>query len=65
MSLSMHFNQFFSTKAYFKVCTEAQKLGCHFFHINPYCVLILNDKSERECLTPVILHTNALCKVIL
>ena len=37
MALSMHFNWFFSTKAYFKVCIKAQNNSVTiFFHINPY-----------------------------
>ena len=35
--LSMHFNWFFSAKANFKVCIEAQKISVAiFFHVNPY-----------------------------
>ena len=35
--LSMHFNRFFSAKANFKVCIEAQKfLVTIFSHVNPY-----------------------------
>ena len=35
--LSMHFNWFFSTKAYSKVCIKAQNNSVAiFFHINPY-----------------------------
>ena len=33
----MHFNWFFSAKANFKVCIEAQKISVAiFFHVNPY-----------------------------
>ena len=35
MLLSMHFNQLFSTKAYFKVYIEVHKIRLPFFHINP------------------------------
>ena len=35
--ISMHFNWFFSAKANFKVCIEAQKISVTiFFHVNPY-----------------------------
>ena len=33
----MHFNWFFSAKANFKVCIEAQKISVAiFFYVNPY-----------------------------
>ena len=46
----MHFNRFFSAKAYFKVCIEAHKIWLPFF---PYqslqlSTIVLNDKGTRH-----------------
>ena len=50
----MHFNWFFSAKANFKVCIEAQKNSVAiFFHVNPYYYIstsVLNDILRTVCL---------------
>ena len=34
--LELHFSQLLSSKAYFKVCFEVQKIWLPLLHVNPY-----------------------------
>ena len=45
----MHFNQFFSAKANFKVCIKAQKYSVAIvFHVNPYTIVLNNIYQDER-----------------
>ena len=47
----MYFNWFFSTKANFKVCIEAQNiLVAIFFHVNPYYYISTSVLNDTYCI---------------
>ena len=52
----MHFNQFFSTKAYFKACIEAQKNWLPFF---PYQSLLPYKQKYQQTLYLAVCSDNA------
>ena len=61
----MHFNRFSSTKTYFKVCIEAQRIFYYFLHVNPYYILstiILNDMRVDNTSTITVQLTSKFTK---
>ena len=56
--LSMHFNWLFLSTAYFKVCTEVHKTGCHvFMSVFDACTYVCAS-SYIEILYPYILYVH-------
>ena len=60
----MHFNWFFSTKAYFKVCIKAQNNPVAIFPYQSLLSRVYNIYTERKCPTFHMLCTNTLRKVM-